>query len=97
VVELPSTFAADVRESLVEREESLMVWGAVEPFARRVVEALTVVVIVVLALSILSPSPEALAVEHAITAAPSDTGAAQVLLKSGELTKTDVLLAAVSQ
>jgi anti-sigma factor RsiW len=97
VVELPSTFAADVRDSLVEREETSVVWGAIEPLARRAVEALAIIVIVVLSLEILVPSSEALAVDRPITSVSSDTGAAQVLMQNKELTKTDVLLAAVSE
>ena len=97
VVELPSTFAADVRDALVEREESSMVWGAIEPLARRAVEALAVIVIVVLSLEILMPKTEALAVDRTISSVSSDSGAAQVLLQNKELTKTDVLLAAVSE
>ena len=95
--ELPVTFSADLREAMTSREESSLIWGTVEPFARRMVEVLALVALCALSLSVLRPAEESVMVDRSMTAIQADTGAAAVLLKTGELTKADVFLAAVTR
>ena len=95
--ELPATFLADLHESVASDTETSLVWGSVEPFARRLVEALAVVAVVAMTLSALRPSDDLAAVERSMTSIQADSGAAAVLLKSGTLTRSDVFLAAVTR
>lgn len=97
VADLSPAFVNELRESVLTDRDASGVWLAVEPLARRTV--LAIAIAVALFTSIFWTSGEEVTVQggHAIVIVPTDSAASLELLRPNELTKADVLLAALSE
>jgi hypothetical protein len=96
-VSLPDNFAYSVlRAARYERENSL-VWLGAEQFARNVVFGLTLVVIILVGLGTLLQSEPALRVDRYLAGEPTDSLTRRVMENQGEISKEDVVLAALTK
>jgi len=96
-VVLPDNFIFSVQRALRHEEEEYVTWLGPERFARNVVVALCVLVFVVVAFgSYLQPQPQ-MGVDRYVNGELSDSAAHAVLGSQQEISKDDVVFAALSK
>ena len=94
---LPEGFAYEVlRIARKEREESRQ-WLPVEQIARRFVLGLTIAVIMFVSLSMVIQEDEPIIMEPYLSGEVSDSSVTRTLLSKEELSKDDIMLAAVTR
>lgn len=96
-VVLPETFVYSVQRAVRQREQEYVMWLGPERFARNIVVALCVIVITLVAVgSYLTPQP-AVGEDRYFSGEPSDSAAHAVIGSQRELSKDDVMIAALTR
>ncbi|HAL56208.1 MAG TPA: hypothetical protein DCP63_06990 [Bacteroidetes bacterium] len=95
--ELDPMFAYEVVRAVRRDEEGDVVWLGTERFARRLVLALSVFVICVVGLGSLFEPEQSVTVDRYLTSEPSDSLARRVLEPHQEISKDDIVYAALSK
>jgi anti-sigma factor RsiW len=90
-------FSAKVMTVIRKDEIIEKPWTGVEPFARKTVFALAVLVMVLFAATMIGSKQQPLGPQHLLTAGVDDSLANNVLMQQTELSKDDVLLALVTK
>ncbi len=94
---LPEGFAYEVlRVARKDRDESRQ-WLPVEQIARRFVLGLTIAVIIFVTLSMVIQQDEPILMERYLSGEVSDSSVTRTLLSKEDLSKDDILLAAVTR
>lgn len=102
-VVLPETFVYSVQRAIRQEEQEYVVWLGPERFARNLVAALSIIVLTLVAVgSYLTPQavvglPVAGGEERYISSEPSDSAAHALLGSQRELSKDDVIIAALTR
>jgi anti-sigma factor RsiW len=96
-VDLPDAFFYSVQRAIRREEEDSVIWLGTERFARNVVVALCVLVFAVLAVGSYLKPPQPIGVERYVNGEVSDSAAHAVLGSQQEISKDDVILAALSK
>ena len=96
-VSLPDNFAYSVLRAVWYEKENSLVWLGAEQFARNVVFGLTLVVIVLVGLGTFLQSEPALRVDRYLAGEPADSLTRRVMENQGEISKEDVVLAALTK
>lgn len=97
VLNLDEVFTAHVMRSVRSDEELSMTWLPVERFARRLVVGLSLVVVVFVTVSMMSRPQDPVIIETYLTGEHPDSSITRTLLTKEDLSKDDVLFAAVSR
>lgn len=95
-VDLPETFAANVRRTIRSLAMPSDPWLGTERLAWRVVLALSLLVMSIVAIGSLQDSDQTVIMERYLSGNQADSVVQQVLLKPDEISRDDVLLAAVT-
>jgi anti-sigma factor RsiW len=96
-VVLPETFVYSVQRAVRLREQEYVIWLGPERFARNIVVALCVFVFALVAVgSYLSPQP-VVGEDRYFSGEPSDSAAHAVIGSQVELSKDDVMIAALTR
>lgn len=95
--EVDPMFAYEVVRAIRRDEEGDVVWLGTERFARRLVLALSVFVICVVGLGSLFQPEQSVTVDRYLTSEPSDSLARRVLEPHQEISKDDIVYAALSK
>jgi anti-sigma factor RsiW len=96
-VVLPETFVYSVHRAVRQQEQEYVLWLGPERFARNIVVALCVIVFALVAVgSYLTPQP-VVGEERYFSGEPSDSAAHAVIGSQHELSKDDVMIAALSR
>ncbi|MCX6142207.1 MAG: zf-HC2 domain-containing protein [Ignavibacteriales bacterium] len=96
-VVLPDTFVYSVQRAVRQQEQEYVIWLGPERFARNIVVALCVIVFALVAVgSYLTPQP-VVGEERYFSGEPSDSAAHAVIGIQHELSKDDVMIAALSR
>ena len=96
-VELPSSFPSRVSRAIRNHEEESSNWTLAEFMARRTVLALSIVVLLLLGLTSFNMNQEGISVERYLSGEVSDSTEARILFNGDEISKEDVLMAAVTK
>jgi anti-sigma factor RsiW len=96
-VDLPDNFVFRVQAAMRREEEESVVWLGTERFARNVVAALCVLVSAFVAYTSLPATPPPAGVDRYFNGEPSDSAAHAVLGSQQELSKEDVMMAALTK
>ncbi|HLF19317.1 MAG TPA: zf-HC2 domain-containing protein [Bacteroidota bacterium] len=96
-VELPSSFPSRVSRAIRSQEEESSNWTLAEFMARRTVLALSIVVLLLLGLTSFNMNQEGISVERYLSGEVSDSTEARILFNGEEISKEDVLMAAVTK
>lgn len=96
-VVLPETFIYSVQRAVRQQEQEYVIWLGPERFARNIVVALCVLVFTLVAVgSYLSPQP-VVGEDRYFSGEPSESAAHAVIGSQRELSKDDVMIAALSR
>jgi anti-sigma factor RsiW len=96
-VVLPETFVYSVQRAVRRQEQEYVIWLGPERFARNIVVALCVIVFTLVAIgSYLTPQPVT-GEDRYFSGEPSDSAAHAVIGSQRELSKDDVMVAALSR
>jgi anti-sigma factor RsiW len=94
---LPETFVYSVQRAVRRQEQEYVIWLGPERFARNIVVALCAIVFALVAVgSYLTPQP-VLGEDRYFSGEPSDSAAHAVIGSQHELSKDDVMIAALSR
>ena len=94
---LPETFVYSVQRAVRQQEQEYVIWLGPERFARNIVVALCVIVFALVAVgSYLTPQP-VVGEDRYFSGEPSDSAAHAVIGSQHELSKDDVMIAALSR
>lgn len=96
-VELPDNFAPSVGRRIRLEQEGAGLWLGPEVFARRLVLALFVVVICLVGLGSLFKPEQSVTMDRYLRADQQDSVSLQVLTPQREISKDDILYAAISK
>ena len=92
---LPENFAYSVLRAARMEQESTLRWLGAERFARNVVLGLSVMVVCLIGLGTVLKTEPPVRVDRYLAAEPTDSLTQQVLGQEGEISKADVVYAAV--
>jgi anti-sigma factor RsiW len=95
VLELPRTFASQVAYAVEQREERSEEWLGIAPLARNTFYALAVVVLLIFSISLFSNGTEIGSGDQFISAISGESASVRVLLQQEDLSRNDMLYAAV--
>lgn len=96
-VVLTETFIYSVQRAVRQQEQEYVIWLGPERFARNIVVALCVIVFTLIAVgSYLTPQP-VVGEERYFSGEPSDSAAHAVIGSQNELSKDDVMIAALTR
>jgi anti-sigma factor RsiW len=96
-VVLPETFVYSVQRAVRQQEQEYVIWLGPERFARNIVVALCALVFSLVAVgSYLTPQP-VVGEERYLSGEPSDSAAHAVIGSQRELSKDDVMIAALTR
>jgi anti-sigma factor RsiW len=96
-ISLRQNFAWDVLRTVRKKEESTKTWNPILFVARRTVVALAIVVLVLLGLTSFNAGRSSISVEQYLAGEVSSSAESQILFNRDEISKEDVLMAAVSR
>lgn len=96
-VSLPASFASDVLRAIRLSADESKGWIPAEFMARKVLVGLSLVVLLAFGFTSLSKSDPPVTDERYLRGESSDSTESQILLNGGEISRDDVLLAAVSK
>ena len=96
-VSLPSSFASDVLRSIRLSADESKGWVNAEFMARRILVGLSLVVLLAFGFTSLSKTDPPVTAEHYLRGETSDSAESQILMNGGDISRDDVLLAAVSK
>ena len=96
-ISLPATFVYSVQRAVQQQEQEYVLWLGPERFARNIVVALCLVVLTLVAVgSYLTPQP-VVGEDRYFSGEPSDSAAHAVIGSQDELSKDDVMIAALTR
>lgn len=96
-IELAPTFAYNVMRSLRSEREGSLVWLGTERFARKLVLGLLILVICFVGFGSLFAPEQPIAVDRYLAGEPADSLTRRVLESQHEISKDDVVYAALSR
>ena len=96
-VELPETFIYAVRRAVRQEEQEYVLWLAPERFARNVVVALCILVAAVVGIGSYVTPQAGTGEDRYVTSEPADSAAHVVMGTQRELSKDDVMIAALTK
>ncbi|MBI3004189.1 MAG: zf-HC2 domain-containing protein [Ignavibacteriales bacterium] len=96
-VELSGSFSANALRSIRLQIDESGNWTPAEFIARRTVLALSIVVLLLVGLTSFNFQEEEISVERYLRGEASDSAESQILFNGDEISKDDVLMAAVSK
>jgi len=96
-VALPETFAFSVLRAARHERENSLVWLGAEQFARNVVVGLTLVVMILVGLGTFLQSEPPLRVDRYLAGEPTDSLTRRVMENQGEISKEDIVFAALTK
>lgn len=96
-VSLPASFASDVLRTIRLSADESKGWILAEFMARRVLVGLSLVVLLAFGFTSLTKTDPPVTVERYLRGETSDSSESQILMNGGEISRDDVLLAAVSK
>ena len=96
-VTLRPSFAANVLRAIRQSADESTGWMLAEFMARRVLVGLSVLVLLTFGYTTLNETEPQATVERYLRGEPSDSAESQILNNAGEISRDDVLLAAVSK
>lgn len=96
-IELPDNFAPSVARRIRLEQEGTVLWLGPEVFARRLVLALFVVVMCLVGLGSLFQPEQSVTMDRYLRADQQDSVSLQVLTPQREISKDDILYAAISK
>ncbi len=94
---LPASFAADVLRVIRVNADESKGWILAEFMARRILVGLSLVVLLAFGFTSLTTAEPPVTVERYLRGETSDSSESQILMNGGEISRDDVLLAAVSK
>lgn len=94
---LPSSFPSDVLRMIRVNADETKGWIPAEFMARRVLVGLSLVVLLAFGFTSLSKNDSPVTAEGYLRGEIADSAEAQILMKAGDLSRDDILLAAVSK
>ena len=96
-IELPSSFSSHALRTIRLQQEESSSWTLAEFIARRTLLALSIVVLLLLGLTSFNVNQEGISMERYLSGEVSDSAESRFLFNGGEISKEDVLMAAVSK
>jgi len=96
-VSLPDNFYYAVRRAVREEEQVSVIWLGTERFARNVVLGLCLIVLVMVVFTSYFEQPQTVGVDRYFNGEPTDSAAHAVIGSQQELSKTDVMMAALTK
>lgn len=96
-VTLPDNFIYSVRSAIRREHNESVVWLGTEQFARNVVVALCILVLVMVAFESYLTPQQSLGVDRYFNGEPADSAAQAFIGGQQELSKADVLMAAITK
>ena len=96
-IELPSSFPSLALRAIRNQQEESSNWTLAEFIARRTVLALSIVVLLLLGLTSFNMNQEGISGERYLSGEVSDSAEGRILFNGEEISKEDVLMAAVSK
>jgi anti-sigma factor RsiW len=96
-VDLPDNFVYSVQRAIRREEQESVVWLGTERFARNVVVALCIIVFAVVAFGSYLKPQQSIGVDRYVSGEVLDSAAHAVLGTQQEISKEDVILAALSK
>jgi hypothetical protein len=96
-IDLPETFVYSVQRAVRRQEQEYVIWLGPERFARNIVVALCVIVLTLVTVgNYLTPQP-VVGEDRYFSGEPSDSAAHAVIGSQRELSKDDVMIAALTR
>lgn len=94
---LPDNFYYSVRRALQEEEQASVIWLGTERFARNIVLGLCLIVLLMVAYTSYFDQQQVVGVDRYFNGEPADSAAHAVIGSQQELSKTDVMMAALTK